>query len=115
MTSAADDPFVFEFTHFIFAEKGMWTRANEPELRLLGRLVQGKITKGDSIIVPTSQGLVTGITIQFMERLGGWDGLPFYKWVTPDSISRSFCLVIEDIPSQSVPLCPGTAYFVAQE
>lgn len=114
MTSAANDPFVFEFTHFLFVDKGMWTHANEPELRLLGRLVQGKITKGDSITVTTSQGSVTGVTVQFMERLGGWDALPFYNSLTPNSISCSFCLVIMDIPSENMPLCPGTAHFAAQ-
>lgn len=110
MTSLGHDAFVFDFTHFIFADKGMWTLTNEPELRLLGRLVRGNITKGNSITVPTAEGLITGIIIQFMERLGGWDALPFYERVTPDTTSFSFCLVIMDIPSESVPLCPGTAY-----
>jgi hypothetical protein len=117
MTITEDESFIFEVADFRFLEKGEWTFTNEPELRLLGRLIQGKMVKGDSICVPTVNGNVTGLIVQFMERLDGWDALPFYDRLNLDNIPLhfQFCLVIMGIPSNSVPLCPSTARFAAQE
>jgi hypothetical protein len=111
MTSSVDEPFVFEFTEFTFVDKGEFSEL--PELRILGQITKGHITRELPIVVPTVDGLLTGTIAQFMDRLDDWWSLPFYNKLVPDTIP--LCLCIIGIPPKVSLICPGTAYLALEE
>ncbi len=65
---------------------------------------------GDSIIIPTQQGLVMATVDQFWDSLYDWFAMPFYEAVHSQNMPYPFCLIIHAFPEQADPSCPNIAY-----
>ena len=117
MIDSDDRLFAFDFVDFRFIEvtdhlsyPPQLRLSNHLELRLLGRITKGRIAMGDSILVPTANGPITGTVNQFWETFDDWLGLPFYTALTPEALPDQFCICIAGISSEILPSCPGTAH-----
>jgi hypothetical protein len=88
---------------------GWWVGAGD-QWALLGRLTAGRIALGDPILLPTASGIsFRGYVARFAERFSEWLGLPFYDWLTPESMQGAFCLCVGGPPGEPGILCPGVA------
>ena len=81
-----------------------------PSLRLFGRLLDGTIQMGDSIVVPTCEGSHVGVVSQFWDSLYDWFGMPFHERVTPENPAIPFSLVVHNIPEHLELVCPAMAH-----
>ena len=79
-----------------------------PTLRLFGRLIEGCLRLGDSIVIPTSDGIQVAVVSQFWDSLCDSGLMPFYDEATPEL--PPFCLVIHDFSQHLSLVCPAMAH-----
>ena len=89
---------------------GHWVSGDDPQWNLFGRLVAGRLAVGEEILLPTASGVTfRGYVARFAESFTEWLGLPFYEYLTPDTMPEPFCLCVGGKLGERVIVCPGVA------
>ena len=71
---------------------GTWVNARDRQWNLLGRIAEGRIELGDSVVLPTTYGSeFRGYVARFAESFTEWLGLPFYVYLTAETMPEPFC------------------------
>ena len=97
---------------FIFAYNSVSRRRFDggAELRFLGSLVSGVMSRNQRVLIPVIGGRPIESTISsFMEDFSdNWVALPFYNFLAADSISEPFCVCVVEPPlSEHIIRVPG--------
>jgi hypothetical protein len=89
---------------------GHWVSHDDQQWNLFGRLVAGRLALGDAILLPTASGPpFRGYVARFTESFTECLALPFYDYLTPDTMPEPFCLCVGGKPGKHVIVCPGVA------
>jgi hypothetical protein len=105
--------FAFEYVGLTSSDMGCghWVAAGEPQWALFGRLTSGRIAVGQKIELPTAAGaLVQGYVARFADSLSDSLGLPFYDWVTPETMPNGFCICVGGLSCDADLICPGVVH-----
>jgi hypothetical protein len=87
-----------------------WVNPRDQQWNLLGRLTEGRVALGDRVSLPTAYGpAFRGYVVRFAESFTEWLGLPFYDYLTADTMPDVFCLCVGNVPGEYRILCPGVA------
>jgi len=93
---------------------GTWVNPRDQQWNLFGRIVEGGIGLGDGVVLPTAYGpQFRGYIARFAESFTEWLGLPFYVYLTAETMPEPFCLCVGDVPGEYRLSCPGVARSVA--
>lgn len=102
-------PFRFEYYRILRTPVGEWAQA---ELRFLGFLRAGAISRGEFVLVPVVTTIARVPVVRFMEEFDDWTGLPFSNTADFDQgtffHSQASCIGVDasSIPDL-LPICPG--------
>jgi hypothetical protein len=89
---------------------GTWVPPGDRQWNLLGRIVEGRINLGASVVLPTAYGPpFRGYVARFTESFTKWLGLPFYVYLTAEMNPDAFCLCVGNVPGDYRISCPGVA------
>jgi hypothetical protein len=92
---------------FAFEYVGVRYAPDFEDHRFFGRIVSGKICKGDSVVVPTLADEQIATISNFWDDMYDWLGTPFYDAVTKESVSSPFCVCVFGLSKDVVLTCPG--------
>lgn len=92
---------------FIFEYVGVRFAPDAEEYRFFGRMVDGTMYKGDLVVVPTIEGEQVATITAFWDNMYDWLAMPFYEWVTKESVSSPFCVCVFGLPKDAELKCPG--------
>jgi len=89
---------------------GTWVAVGHQQWVLFGRLTSGQVRLGDPIVLQTvSEVPFRGYVARFAESFSDWLALPFYDWLTPETMPGAFCLCVGAPPQEAEIVCPGMA------
>lgn len=93
---------------------GTWVNPRDQQWNHFGRIVEGGIGLGDGGVLPTAYGpQFRGYIARFAESFTEWLGLPFYVYLTAETMPEPFCLCVGNVPGEYRLSCPGFARSVA--
>ena len=104
--------FMFEYVGLTNRDAGCgtWVLPGDQQWALIGRLTGGRIAVGDAVLLCTASGVTfRGYVARFAESFSTWLGLPFYDWLTFDTMPGAFCLCVGGPPGDPGIVCPGVA------
>lgn len=105
-------PFAFEYVGLTTHDMGcgVWVSPGDQQWVLFGRLTYGRVGLGDPVMLPTASGVpFRGYVARFAESFSEWCGLPFYDWLTPETMPGAFCLCVGGLSGTPCIICPGVA------
>jgi hypothetical protein len=89
---------------------GTYVNSRDQQWTLFGRITEGCIELGDSVVLPTAYGPeFRGYVARFAESFTEWLGLPFYDSLTAEGWPEPFCLCVGNVPGEYRIACPGVA------
>jgi hypothetical protein len=102
----------FEYVGLKFyseAENSPFQKPSANATRLLGifgRLTGGNLHMGDTVVLPTGDGHISGVVVRFFETLFEVIGLPFYQRIEPGKDLFCVCVWLSELPVAAI-ACPG--------